>query len=237
MYLLVGNDRALLLDTGASRSPALFPICKTVHGILINWLQARHRQVLPLVVCHSHSHGDHIAGDLQFATEPNTTVVATRAVDVQKFFGFTNWPLQAVTVELGGRILDAIPIPGHEDAHIALYDRNTKLLLTGDSLYPGLLIVRDWPAYRMSMMRLKKFADAHEVSAILGAHIEMKNIAGKWFGMGTLYQPGEHGLALESRHLTELADALEAIGDRPRIERHSDFIIFPAGQPMPPPDP
>jgi hydroxyacylglutathione hydrolase len=34
LYLLVGRDRALLLDTGASRSPTVFPLATTVDRVL-----------------------------------------------------------------------------------------------------------------------------------------------------------------------------------------------------------
>ncbi len=55
-------------------------------------------------------------------------------------------------------------IPGHEDSHVAAYDPRTRSLLTGDTLYPGLLTVQDWPAYRRSAARLARFAEEHEVA-------------------------------------------------------------------------
>jgi hypothetical protein len=109
--------------------------------------------------------------------------------------------------------------------------------LTGDTLYPGLLVVNDWPAYVHSVARLKSFVDAHTVSFILGAHIEMTSQPGRWFGLRQLFQPGEHVLQLGSPHLAELHAALQAIGPQPRTERHADFIIYAAGDLLPPLDP
>ena len=87
------------------------------------------------VVTISHGHGDHIAGDSQFIGQPNTVVVGTSQTAVKNFFGIVTWPTQIVAYDLGGgRVLDVIPIPGHQSAHIALYDRQTGILLTGDTL-------------------------------------------------------------------------------------------------------
>ena len=38
IYLLFGNDRALLLDTGATADPGLFPLRATVEGLIADWL-------------------------------------------------------------------------------------------------------------------------------------------------------------------------------------------------------
>jgi glyoxylase-like metal-dependent hydrolase (beta-lactamase superfamily II) len=127
-------------------------------------------------------------------------------------------------------ILDIVPIPGHDVSHIAIYDRKTQLLLTGDSLYPGLLVVNDWNAYVRSVARLKDFCDSRIVSFILVAHIEMTNQAGRWFGLGALFQPAEHVLQLEKDHLVELNDALQLVGTHLRTDRHADFIIWPSKQ-------
>ena len=237
MYLLFGDDRALLLDTGASRSPAACPVAQSVRAIIDRWLADHHRDQLALVVAHSHSHGDHTAGDDQFAGQSGVTVVPVGVPAVSQFFKIAHWPEQVVTFELGGRTLEIVPIPGHEPSHIALYDPNAKLLLTGDSLYPGLLVVNDWNAYRKSVARLKAFADTREIAWVLGAHIEMTDQAGHWFGLGELFQPGEHVLQLDVRHLTELNDAVQSAGAHPRTDRHDDFIVFPADEPMPPLNP
>src|SRR5205807_8502890 len=38
LYLFCGNDRALLLDTGATADPDLFPLRATVDTLLVDWL-------------------------------------------------------------------------------------------------------------------------------------------------------------------------------------------------------
>jgi hypothetical protein len=86
-------------------------------------------------------------------------------------------------------------------------DRSSRILLTCDTLYPGLLVVNDWPKYVASIARLHAFVDVHPVSFVLGAHIEMTNQPGHWFGLGELFQPSEHVLQLSSAHLAELHKA------------------------------
>jgi hypothetical protein len=92
LYLFLGNDRALLLDTGATADPGLFPLRATVDGILNGWLADRPRPDYELVVAHTHAHSDHVAGDPQFGGRPATTVVPVDVEAVRAFFGIRAWP-------------------------------------------------------------------------------------------------------------------------------------------------
>ena len=92
LYLFCGNDRALLLDTGATSDPAAFPLRETVDGILGDWLAARPRDSYELIVAHTHGHGDHVAADAQFDGRPATTVVPADREAACSFFGISGWP-------------------------------------------------------------------------------------------------------------------------------------------------
>lgn len=234
LYLLFGISKALLLDTGATASAARFPVAAAVNKIRNDRAARLGRPVVPLLIAHSHSHGDHAAGDAQFQGQPGVSIVPLGLAGVKQFFQLPQWPNGTGTIDLGGRMLDVIPAPGHEPSHIAIYDRRERLLLSGDTLYPGLLVVNDWRAYRRTAARLAAFAATNPISHVLGAHIEMTTRAGLWFGLGTLFQPGEHRLELTQAHLTEWNAALQAIGTQPRVDRRTDFIIYPAGLPLPP---
>lgn len=224
LYLLFGEDKVLLEDTGDGG----IPLQTTVQGIIDAYL-ARHQKVsIELVVAHSHGHGDHVGGDGQLQGAPNTTVVGTAASAVQQFFGFSNWPDETVTFDLGGRILDVIPIPGHQSAHIAFYDRRHELLLTGDTLYPGRLYIQDFPTYVASVGRMVDFVNAgNDVAFVLGTHIEMTTTPGDDFPFGADQHPNEHVLELGVDHLLELDAAVQAMGSNPAIEVHDDFIVYP----------
>ena len=217
VYVLVGTTSALMLDSGATTSTALRTAVLPLLG------------GKPLLVAHSHAHGDHVAGDNTFSGQPNVTVVARNRTAIQAAFGIATWPTDQGMLDLGGRVLDVLAIPGHEAQHIAIYDRQTGLLLTGDSLYPGLLFINDWTTYRTSMGRLAQFAAAHPIAHVLGAHIEMTRTPKINYPYGTTYQPDEHVLQLTAAHVAELDAALTALGPNPpnQPQAHDDFVIDP----------
>jgi glyoxylase-like metal-dependent hydrolase (beta-lactamase superfamily II) len=222
MYLLFGDERVLLEDTGAGN----VPIGATVYGIINDWLAEQGKASIELIVAHSHGHGDHVAGDSQFVGQPNTTVVGTSQSAVAGFFGIAPWPTEQETYDLGGRVLDVLAIPGHQSAHIAFYDRNTGLLLTGDSLYPGYIFLSPstWNTFRASIARLRDFAESVPVAWVLGTHVEMKATPFEAYPYGTTVQPDERVLELQMQHLRELDDALDLLPTA-TTEVHADFII------------
>jgi glyoxylase-like metal-dependent hydrolase (beta-lactamase superfamily II) len=217
IYLLIGTQSALLLDTGDTSATTLRAAVMPLVG------------GKPLLVAHTHAHNDHTAGDSTFVGQPGVTVVGLDQASVQAAFGIATWPTSAGTLDLGGRVLDVLAIPGHEAHHIAIYDRQTGILLTGDTLYPGLLFISDWTAYRASVARLAAFVAAHPIAHVLGAHVEMTATPKVNYAYGTTYQPNEHVLQLEAGHVAELASALTALGATPPGQpvAHDDFVIDP----------
>jgi glyoxylase-like metal-dependent hydrolase (beta-lactamase superfamily II) len=223
IYLIVGSERALLIDTGAGKVDVVTPIDSLVRAA------ARRRGVpaLQLIVAHSHAHGDHIAGDSQFVGRANTVLVGRDSAAVRAFFGIKNWPQDAGTLDLGARVLDIVAIPGHQPASIAVYDRLTGVLLTGDTFYPGRLYVRDTAAYAQSVSRLLGFANAHPVSHFLGAHVENSRTPGVDYPVGTVDQPDEHELDMTHAQLAELDSVVQGMrGHFVRAVRR-DFTVWP----------
>ena len=199
MYLLLGDDRALLLDTGATDNPERFPLLTTVRSLVGE---------RSLLVLHSHSHGDHRRGDAQFSGQTGVELVASNAASLRAFLDKADGTGSDRSIELGGREVIVIETPGHQEESITLYDSQTRWLLTGDTVYPGLIYVKDWQAYRESISRLASFAQSHELAAVLGAHIEMTDKAGEYYPIGTVYQPHEAPLPLSPEVLQTLATAL-----------------------------
>jgi hydroxyacylglutathione hydrolase len=221
-FLLFGVESALMLDTGAVDDGALRD---TVDRLMADWLAGHPRSGYRLVVAHTHAHADHVAGDPSFSDRPDTVVLGTSVQDVQAFFGFTHWPHEVVDVELGQRRLQLIGIPGHEASSIALYDEQTGLLFTGDSVYPGRIYVRDIPAYVDSMRRLVGFAEERRVSHVLGCHIEMTTKPGRDYELGCRYQPDEPPLQMTFGQLCAVRDAAVSVADRPGVHRFDDFVL------------
>ena len=217
MYLLLGDDRALLLDTGATENPESFPLFTTVRSLIGE---------RSLLVLHSHSHADHRQGDAQFSGQAGVDLVAPNATDLQSFLDKTDRTGSGRSIELGGREVMVIQTPGHQEESITLYDSQTRWLLTGDAVYPGLVYVKDWEAYRKSISRLARFAKNHELSAVLGAHIEMTEKAGKYYPIGTIYQPQEASLPLSPEVLQTLDTSLAAADGKETVQL-DELVVQP----------
>jgi glyoxylase-like metal-dependent hydrolase (beta-lactamase superfamily II) len=225
LYLLFGTDRALLLDSGAGG----LAIRPAVDAVIAQWLTRHDRASMPLVVAHSHSHGDHIQGDSEFADRPDTRVVGLKPADVARFFGVAHWPDEVVTYDLGRRPLSIIPTPGHEPAHIMIHDPRTRLLFSGDMLYPGRLYVPtdQFSTFVASADRVAAFARAHPVAALLGAHVEMTTTPGKDYAMAAPAHPAEHRLELPANAVERLQAAARRMAAAPVIANEGDFIVYP----------
>ena len=204
LYLLVGSDKALLIDTGAIADPQKMPLAKTI----LELLPDKDGKKLPLLVAHTHRHSDHRAGDPQFASLSSVQVVPFDLDGVRAFFGFTNWPNGIAHLDLGGRTVDVIPTPGHNETHVAFYDDKTGILFSGDFLMPGRLLIEDATAYRESALRVADFLKTRPLTHILGGHIEL-NTVGRAYRFGSQHHPDERRLELTRQDLIALPAAFD----------------------------
>jgi hydroxyacylglutathione hydrolase len=191
MALFIGDERALLVDSGTGNADVVAAVDKVLAG-----------KDVDLVVARSHAHGDHVGGELALASRLRTTLLKQP---------------KTATIDLGNRAVDVIPIPGHEASHVAFYDARTRILLTGDTLYPGRLYVRDFAAYQASITRLVDFVDdGHPVSLVLGAHVELSK-TGSEFKAGVKTHPNEHALSLGESDLRDLHAATQKMTAPARV--------------------
>jgi hydroxyacylglutathione hydrolase len=223
LYLIFGKDKVLLEDTGAGKVDT----ARVVGDVVAKWCAQNKRESIPLIVAHSHSHGDHVAGDPGFRERPNTTMVPLTVEGTRAFYAIDKWPDGQGQIDLGERVLDVIPIPGHDSLSIAFYDRQTGILLTGDSLYPGRLYVRDFAEFARSTQRLVDFTRGKAVAHVLGTHVEEQSTPFKDYKVGTTYQPEEHSLALSRGTLLELNEALQAMAAKPVRMALRDITVWP----------
>jgi hydroxyacylglutathione hydrolase len=199
MYLLVGTDKALLIDTGDVADAAAAPLADTVMKLLPGDGSTK----LPLVVVHTHGHLDHRAGDAQFQSLPHVTVVGTDLAHVKQYFGFNDWPNGVDHIDLGNRIVDVIPTPGHYPSHVSYYDRNTGLFFSGDFFMPARLLIDNTEEDIASAKRVADFIKDRPVTYVLGGHVEV-DANGNTFDFGSTYHPNEHVLQLTKQDLLGL---------------------------------
>ena len=191
MYLVGGEDRCLLIDTGC--------------GVGDLQTLAASLKPLPLVVVNSHGHPDHTFGNDRFAQvhiheadEPSVrtppTTQGRRSImenhlpkPLPPDFDFDTWatsvagslvPIQDGHIfDLGNRPLQVISVPGHTPGSICLLDRGARFLFTGDTVLSGpiwLHLSESIPLrkYHSNLQRLQSFAD--EFDYILPAHGDLK---------------------------------------------------------------
>ena len=195
VYLLIGADRALLIDSG--EAPAAAPLAREVVALLPVTAGGR----MPLLVVHSQA--SHAAGDARFVALPRVEVVGASLSSVRRYFGLTGWPEGQATIDLGGRVVDVLPAPGPGEAGLVFYDHATALMFTGDFLLPGRLTVDNAAADAASARRIADFSEGRPLAYVLGARIGM-NLDGQLYTAGARWHPAERPLQLSRTELEAL---------------------------------
>ena len=143
-YLIVGARRALLFDAGSGTRDITGVVTSLTH--------------LPVTLMPSHLHFDHTGGIAPFRSVVMIDLPDTRAdvtngrftprryeylgmIDglVPPTFSVTEWVRPGTTIDLGGRVLRVLHVPGHTHSSVALYDAAAHQLFAGDFIYPTTL--------------------------------------------------------------------------------------------------
>ena len=143
-YLILGGRRALLFDAGSGTRDITGVVTSLTH--------------LPVTVMPSHLHFDHTGAIAPFTSVAMIDLPDTRAdvtsgrltpsryeylgmIDgrVTPTFRVTEWFKPGTTIDLGGRVLRILHVPGHTHSSVAVYDAGTHQLFAGDLIYPTTL--------------------------------------------------------------------------------------------------
>lgn len=164
-YLLVGEKKAMMVDTGQSKRN-LREFVQTLTD-------------LPVCVVNTHGHFDHTGGNGWFDEvymHPNAVGDAKRAFDDPADYPL-DYEIQTVreghVFDLGARHVEVIEIPAHSKGSIALLDVENRLLFTGDELESGqvLLLSDGLNSVRSHLANMKKLlARVAEFDIICPAH-------------------------------------------------------------------
>ncbi len=152
MYLLLGEERAALIDTGCGIGD--------LRGVVARLTD------LPVMVLNSHYHWDHVGANAQFAGGAIHRIEAGLLVQEQDLseyraamaapsamamlpdgFDPAGWRIQPPPpsrlltggdrVDLGGTVLTALHTPGHSPGHISFLDERQGVLFCADLAYQG----------------------------------------------------------------------------------------------------
>lgn len=224
MYLLMGDKRAVLLDAGATAEADYFPLRNVVDQVLTRWQQANKLEDLELIVMPMGAAASQTAGQEQFSDRINTQIIAADDTARKAVLG-ANWPATG-TLDLGGRVLEVIATPGIDAQALTVHDPWAKILFTGNTFYPGRLVIRDFMAYLDSMQRLADLSRDNEIRQIWGGRIEMTAEPGLDFMLRSNYRPNERQLQLSTDALTDALNIVRLINGDKGIHIHDDFIVM-----------
>ena len=156
MYLIVGRDKALLID--------LSNVIKWDATSVASLQAAVAGEIGPrkLFIAVTHHHGDHTGMLPAFKDDPNVTFW----IQTGEFKGREIFPAERTTpiashptLDLGdGFVVDALEIPGHTDHSTAYFLRGKNLLFSGDGLGSGngvwIFSAAGFAQYRQSIDRI-----------------------------------------------------------------------------------
>jgi glyoxylase-like metal-dependent hydrolase (beta-lactamase superfamily II) len=221
MYLVIGQERTALIDSGLGIGD--------VHA------EIRKITSLPCIVLNTHYHWDHVGANSLFAESaiherevdllvreqdvswfrPAMRSPAARAVLPSSFdpAAYRIIPKPATRVlhdndliDLGGRMLRVLHIPGHSPGHVAYVDEASSILFTGDAAYLG-------PVYAC-------FEDSDPAAFAQS----VKRLAALESVMMTC--PGHNDIVMGRDWLSELAEGVEtAVAGKVAGQPRDDLII------------
>lgn len=160
-FLLVGTDRAILVDTcfgGNIRS-----VCESITD-------------RPITLITTHSDPDHIGCDSQFPVQ------YLHSAEFARYESRGKGPVQANPMEegdvfdLGTYRLEVVWIPGHTPGSIGLLDRTHRFLISGDTVQSHCIFMhgdgRDLPKFRESIVKLEKMRKDGLFDTVYASHGE-----------------------------------------------------------------
>lgn len=161
-FLLEGDDQAVLIDSGVACPDAL-ELAKTLTD-------------KPIILLNTHGDGDHLSGTVLFSEIHMHELDFVNCKVGSRFPGVSLVPVDdGDMIDLGGRPLRMIHIPGHTKGSLAILDVTNRVLYGGDSVQKGHIFMfgahRDTEQYESSLDKLIAMKD--EFDHIYASHDEL----------------------------------------------------------------
>ena len=218
-YLLIGSERALLIDTGL--------------GVCNIYEQVRKLTDKPVAAVATHIHWDHIGGHKYFpefyahdaeldwlngkfplplkAIKNMLTDRCELPVDfcINGYSIFQGKPGRLLgdgdTIDLGGRTIQVLHTPGHSPGHLCFWEDEKGYLYSGDLVYEGTLFANypstDPQSYMTSLEKIAVLPTKHLL-------------------------PGHHSLDIRPELVTQMRDAFCGLNENNKLRHGSGTHNF-----------
>lgn len=198
MYLLEGEDRALLIDTGWGA------------GNLRTYVEKLASK--PVIVALTHGHLDHSGGCGEWEEvimlsggEGDLFTCHRLPFDVSKLL-YPNFAHKIVhdsdCIDLGGRVIELLDISAHSNGSLGFLDRKNKYLFVGDELESAQVLMYETEAIPGYSFVLDKRLHAHHANML-----RLKKLKGEW---KTIF-PAHNGAPIANSYLDDYITLTEQI--------------------------
>ena len=164
LYLVEGNDRAVLIDAG-TRVPGLD---KIVAGITSK----------PVTMILTHGHGDHVGGVGPF---PEVWIGPADEQMLRnsqrRYQGQIKHLTDGETIDLGGRKLEVMFTPGHTSGSVTFFDKANHYGFSGDAFGSTNLLVFTYLSNVMeSAAKVEKYMKDNDIRFLYPGHYSGDNL-------------------------------------------------------------
>lgn len=213
-YLLIGTDRALLIDTGLGICNIHEQVCNltdkpvTAAATHIHWDHIGGHKYFPNFYVHKEEQ-DWLQGEFPLPIQAVKNMVADRCklpgdFAVNDYSIFQGMPTRVLidgdTIDLGDRTVQALHTPGHSPGHLCFWEAERGYLFAGDLVYQGTLFANypstDPQSYLTSLEKIAKLP----VKCIF---------------------PGHHSLDIQPEIVTRMRDAFRKLDAEGKLHHGS----------------
>ena len=164
LYLVEGNDRAVLIDAG-TRVPGLD---KIVAGITPK----------PVTMILTHGHGDHVGGVGPF---PEVWIGPADEQMLRnsqrRYQGQIKHLTDGETIDLGGRKLEVMFTPGHTSGSVTFFDKANHYGFSGDAFgSTNLLVFTYLSNVKASAAKVEKYMKDNDIRFLYPGHYSGDNL-------------------------------------------------------------
>ena len=218
-YLLIGGERALLIDTGLGVGDIRREVEKLSDKPVIavathaHWDHIGGHKYFPAFLAHSAELG-WLNGEFPIPTSEVRRMLSQRChlpndFDIEQYDIFRGRPYRVLSdrevIDLGGRRITALHTPGHSPGHLCFWEEERGYLFSGDLVYKGTLLA-DFPStepreYLASLEKLSR--------------LPVKRVF-----------PGHHSMDISPELLPRMRDAFSRLNADGKLRHGSGFYDF-----------